>query len=66
MRIKRKRQNTRHPQFGTSDVDRFCGGGAWVSRSERAPIAPLMVAMVFDALLFGCFSFQFFEKIGEG
>ena len=31
----RKRQNTHHPQFCTRDVDRpFCGGGAWISRSE--------------------------------
>ena len=31
----RKRQNTHHPQFCTRDVDRrFCGGGAWISRSD--------------------------------
>ena len=30
-----KRQNTHHPQFCTRDVDRrFCGGGAWISRSD--------------------------------
>ena len=35
----RKRQNTYHPQFCTRDVDcRFCGGGAWISRSDETPI----------------------------
>ena len=32
----RKRQTTHHPQFCTHDVDRrFCGGGAWISWSEK-------------------------------
>ena len=31
----RERQKTHHPQFCTGDVDRrFCGGGAWISRSD--------------------------------
>ena len=31
----RQRQNTHNPKFCTRDVDRqFCGGGAWISRSE--------------------------------
>ena len=36
----KKKQNTHHPQFRTRDVDRrFCGGGAWISRSDiRRPI----------------------------
>ena len=30
-----KRQNTHHPQVCTRDVGRqFCGGGAWISRSD--------------------------------
>ena len=30
-----KAKSTHHPQFCTRDVDRrFCGGGAWISRSE--------------------------------
>ena len=34
----RKTQNTHHPQFWTRDVGRrFCGGGAWISRSEEGP-----------------------------
>ena len=34
----RKRPNTYHPQFCTRDVDRrFCGGGAWSSRSGLLP-----------------------------
>ena len=31
----RERQNTHHPHFRTRDVGRrFCGGGAWLSRSD--------------------------------
>ena len=31
----RERQNTHHPQFCTRNVDcPFCGGGAWISRSD--------------------------------
>ena len=37
----RKRQNMHHPQFCTRDVDRrFCGGGAWMSRSDGRETLP--------------------------
>ena len=41
----RKRQTTHHPQFCTRDVDcRFCGGGAWISRSEII-VSPMVIAI---------------------
>ena len=31
----KRKQNTHHPQFCVRNVDRrFCGGGAWISRSD--------------------------------
>ena len=38
----KKSQKTHYPQFCIRDVDRrFCGGGAWISRSDPCQAARL-------------------------
>ena len=54
----RNKQHPHHPQSCTRDVNRrFCGGGAWISRSESHSGRKSLLSRLFVSLSLGCFGF---------